>query len=362
MQKRRGGGGVRGSKAAPDDDDVQRRRGLPIDDYAEANDPLPSGLPSSGLEYLRMVRMEAELCPQVVRASLPTHIKSEAQNPSIPDLRLQYFGNALEEAPSLPRHLRASPYWIHAFLGEFNELRAVFADRIREQKKKKKKKRKDYIQWALVLPSSNDKPGVWKTFCYGVEDSKAFSKDTNDTLAMETKDDASALMDDEEEGEVMADVSLARAIGRVGTGFDVEEPMPLLNITAAMDHESAINLLQNHIQWIRNDDITPFQVQWVLALLLRLETPLFSEHVSTLRDLCRKCQKVRSQMIKCGKIPSEPFDTDSHPAVIGLRVIVTIITGYFGQKDLSDDVADRPTSAPAYDEGLSDVMESTMSL
>ena len=40
-----------------DDLDGLRKQGLPIDDYLEANDPLPA-IPSSGLEYLRLVRYD----------------------------------------------------------------------------------------------------------------------------------------------------------------------------------------------------------------------------------------------------------------------------------------------------------------
>ncbi|KAJ3214337.1 gem (nuclear organelle) associated protein 2 [Dinochytrium kinnereticum] len=350
---------------AADDDDGLRRKGLPVDDYMESEDPLPNGPPSSGLEYLRMVRKEADSCPDFVSAPPPPLVKAKPMPSSVLDFRAHYFGiMAAERPPPIPEYLRASPDWIQGFLVEFSDLRKIFASKVMDVKKG----RNDSLNWSKVLPKANDR-GKWKKLCYGVQLDKGAltqrpeSAEPDYVMGDEAGDinegeDEDESEEEEEEGELKEEQVLKHSTDR-GGWYDEEEPMPLLNITASIDHGTAVNVLKYHIQWLRRDDIDTLQTQWIFSLLLRLDTPLFPQDVSILRDLCRKCQKIRVAMLAKGTIPSEPFDSKNHPEVIGLRMIVTIITGYFGQKDLSDDVAERPSDENRYDGGLSDAMETT---
>ncbi|KAJ3107363.1 Vesicle transport protein [Phlyctochytrium planicorne] len=332
-----------------DDDEGLRRKGLPVDDYMESDDPLPNGMPSSGLEYLRMVRQEAAKCAQVVVAPAPPPPKKKAEkkeSSAVVNVRKHYFGKiANQRPPPLPTHLRASIEWIQEFLAEFTELRKVFAEKIVDKTKQKG------INYKDILPKANDREG-WRAFCYGVVPKNELSAipvpaDSDMNEAIEGMEEVS------EEGEVTTAAPSFIKMDDVGAELNHQDPMPLLAITSAMDYVAAINVLQFHIGWLKNDDIKPLEVQWIFALLLRVETPLFSDHVAILRDLCRKCQRIRIKLLQNERLPGTKEEADCHPAVLGLRVIVTAITGYFGQKDLSDDLAERAETPDLNDEATS---------
>ncbi|KAJ3119048.1 gem (nuclear organelle) associated protein 2 [Phlyctochytrium bullatum] len=334
--------------AANDDDEGLRRRGLPIDDYMESNDPLPDSVPSSGLEYLRMVRREAQMCEAVVRSSVSVKAKPATHGAALPDLRAQFFGEAFaDRTPALPEQLRASPEWVFKFLSEFNELRKIV---LKEAAKKSS-------EYALALPKAKSE-AAWKRFCYGiVDDMPAAATNEPEEMAVCTKDEVQEA-DEEEEGELSVDPGYAQLIGEVGSGYDADEPAPLLNITTAMSHEATMRVLQYHLNWLKGDELTAFQAQWLFALLARVETPLVFEDNYVLRELCRKCQSIRAERLRKGGVVGTG---DADPTVMGVRVVVTIVAGCYGQKDLSDDVADRPPAGSGgFDDELADRMEVTV--
>ncbi|KAJ3389190.1 hypothetical protein HDU84_009097 [Entophlyctis sp. JEL0112] len=137
-----------------DDDAGLRRRCLPIDDYVQARDPLPSyGIPTNGLEYLRMVRHEATALPAYHRAEIKS---MDAE--TLPNRPNWLPTDALTSAgtrPEIPSCLKQTREYCAALLTEFRALKLQRDD------------------WAALgtqpqfsLPYANSNVRVWYNFCY----------------------------------------------------------------------------------------------------------------------------------------------------------------------------------------------------
>ncbi|KAI9270737.1 survival motor neuron interacting protein 1-domain-containing protein [Phascolomyces articulosus] len=93
-----------------------------------------------------------------------------------------------------------------------------------------------------------------------------------------------------------------------------------LDIIAHCSQKNIIKLLKNYRDWLT--EMTNTESLWIFTLLVYLDPVMVAEHVSVLRDLARKCIKIRS--IK-----------QSHDEnVIRLNMIITIIAKVFGQADM----------------------------
>jgi len=101
---------------------------------------------------------------------------------------------------------------------------------------------------------------------------------------------------------------------------------PLLSIILYMAQHNVIRLILYHIDWLeRHPVFSHEQGEWLYALLLCLEKPLDPDTCSLLRRLSRICSTLRSKL-------SDPHDEFLNP----LNLLITIISDYFDQKDMSD--------------------------
>nr|CAG8463766.1 2166_t:CDS:2 [Entrophospora candida] len=99
---------------------------------------------------------------------------------------------------------------------------------------------------------------------------------------------------------------------------------PSLSIIKRLDQATTYSVLSYHIKWLKDDDITVRQSQWMFALLLHLDKLLTAGQISNLRVLCKKCIEIR------GNLVVEKNDQK----IAMLNIIITIVKRYFGQQDL----------------------------
>lgn len=100
---------------------------------------------------------------------------------------------------------------------------------------------------------------------------------------------------------------------------------PLLSIILYLHQGYIIKLLSYHIEWLEKARFSHEQGEWLYALLLCLEKPLDPDTCALLRSLSRVCSSLRSSLV-------DPEDEALKP----LNTIITIISQYFDQKDMSD--------------------------
>ncbi|KAJ3290735.1 gem (nuclear organelle) associated protein 2 [Rhizoclosmatium sp. JEL0117] len=275
-----------------------RRRCLPIDDYLQATVPLSAGaVPLSGLEYLRQVRHEAQFrCAAVVVAKRPMSATTES-TAKRPRHEMFSLDNAAQHFP-LPQTLCVSEKDAQNVAAEFIELRKRFLAL--------KATNKDFK--TVAVPSVNQSDDVWKRFCYP------------DLPASQSPS---------------AQPTLTATSHIMPTSLTTTPWLPLFPILIHIDHNRAIHLLRLHIKWIYSTStIIPLQLHWAFMLLLCLDTPLFPEQSSILRDLVRKCKSVRNQWISA---------QDSHlslqnDGIMGIHAIIAVVSRVFGQADLMDPV------------------------
>ncbi|KAJ3195860.1 gem (nuclear organelle) associated protein 2 [Irineochytrium annulatum] len=280
-------------------------------------------------DMIASITKEAEGCEDIAIAkNLDAFALLHRPQPHLEDIRSHYFNvKASERPPEVPPHLRADPHWLLEFLQQFAQLKQEVSERVKVMNRNRVGPAVPYLP-----PGKNWK--AWKNICYppaaeGSASSANLSVSTAPASDL-TKGEVGMECNDAEEGELEDDSVEIDAVNQ-------PEPMPLVWITARMSNS-----------------------QWIFALLLRLETPLFPDDADILRSLCRKCQRIRSNLMAAGELPEDRGTARTDPRVLGLRMIVTIITGHFGQKDLADEVAERaPLVVNVSDGGLSDVMNAT---
>ncbi|KAI8821526.1 survival motor neuron interacting protein 1-domain-containing protein [Fimicolochytrium jonesii] len=384
----RNGRGTTYSDWTQADEDTIKRPALPLngyadneeDEYEEGDEGFEDGaVPASGLQYLKMVRAQANACPQVVRVDYPSHKQqNHGQNPTtttmVPDIRHQYFTAQNFQATSrqapTPPHLRPTPEWLASFLARFEALRSTLAAH-----------RKALLESGNMTSMYKPHPAnerAWKTFCYGDGDgergasagsslsgAQTAEEGGSDHLAKrkigqlhlpETHAAKRARMDQQQEGggdttamDIDADVDtnqtdaseamesipiLEEEEEEEGQSVPTPPPRndrePCTNIVVRLEQGETIRLLNFHAKWLNETtSISEDQGQWLFALLLRLDPLLTADELAILRILCKTCRRLRSAMA-----------TDltlEDPRTASLNMVVAIVGRVFGQLDLSDD-------------------------
>ncbi|CDH50601.1 predicted protein [Lichtheimia corymbifera JMRC:FSU:9682] len=93
-----------------------------------------------------------------------------------------------------------------------------------------------------------------------------------------------------------------------------------LNVVASLSQPVIITVLRYYTEWL--EDMSEGECLWIYTLLLYLDPVMTAEHTSILRDISRKCIKLRS-------------DKKEHDEqVFRLNMIITIIGKVFSQADL----------------------------
>ncbi|XP_039760032.1 gem-associated protein 2-like isoform X2 [Pararge aegeria] len=99
-------------------------------------------------------------------------------------------------------------------------------------------------------------------------------------------------------------------------------------------HQAFIDIALQVMTDIILDDVKPGGTithktgQWIYALLACTRQPLVSDTVSILRDLARKCAKIRSNL--------NTEDENSKHAAAPLNLFICLVSRYFRQYDLAD--------------------------
>ncbi|KAI9098820.1 survival motor neuron interacting protein 1-domain-containing protein [Phlyctochytrium arcticum] len=305
------------------DEDSIKRPALPLEGYGEDTNEGTA----SALQYLRMVRAEAEACPQTVRANVSNStLTNVPQIPNTFDVRKEFF----DRQESSSSTYTPSREWAEQFLSKFEALKSDLAVR-REQYLAQPDAHQ--IQRPLMYHARQ-----WKQFCYGTAAaSEAQSPEGMDTKVQSGKrkpDDMEEAGDLESKRGKMQSSEPSSSVypseqGNVDGHDEGREPSP--DLICQLEQGETISLLNYHIQWLGNDSITEVQGQWVFALLVRLDKLLHADEVALIRDLARKCRSIRNHMVA-----SDAGD----PRLASLNMIITIIAYSFGQKDLGDFTSD----------------------
>ncbi|CAG8440035.1 13060_t:CDS:10 [Ambispora leptoticha] len=234
--------------------------------------------PSSGAEYLRMVRQEAVKIPYVFTASQPSLHNN--QNKAAEWVKRGWEAgevlksDSLEIVKLLPRR-----EWENLFINKFEKLRKALRLFIS----------KNFNRFppssGIRLPKWHAEAD-WYKFCYGVD------------LPTKKRE------------------HLKKNVNEIGN-------LPSLSVISQLDQQTTLSLLSYHTKWLEITGITKEQSRWIFALFLRVDQLLTSDQMSILRELCRRCIEIRKSM--------RSKDDQNLPAA---NIFITIVTRYFGQKDL----------------------------
>lgn len=105
---------------------------------------------------------------------------------------------------------------------------------------------------------------------------------------------------------------------------------PIFSEVIQYNQNAVTKLIEYYLDWL--DKVTPGEGIsritgiWVYALLARLELPLTPERCFLLRELARKCSKIRSNI----------SDATNKDIFIPINLIICLIANYFKQNDLID--------------------------
>ncbi|KAM9787223.1 gem-associated protein 2 isoform X1 [Syngnathus typhle] len=232
------------------------------------------GPPRNPQEYLRQVQLEAALCPEVVVAQIdPKKLKKQTVN--IP----------VAECHAAPAGFSPSLAWQQRQVSNFSHVRQSIT--------------KDRQHWSshslddnVVMPKQADEEG-WKSFCLG---------ELLNQGALSSHTDAETGLDYSK------------------VGFP-----PFLSIVSRLSQSTVLTVLDILINWFEDRDFEPQLGHWLYALLAALEKPLLPEAHSSIRQLARRCARLRSQLAS--------QDDDNLPA---LNLLICLVARYFEQNDLAD--------------------------
>ncbi|GJJ75544.1 gem associated protein 2 [Entomortierella parvispora] len=240
-------------------------------------------LPSSGEEYLRMVRAQAESCPNVVVA------KGADQFLSVKNTSWKYRTDWKSCVPA-PEGCTPTEPWRDQFMAEFELARKALMNR---------KQQASYGHSATVdidrgtrsaksnppyqrLPDLQDED-AWRLIMYGPQD-----QSFEDKPSLESSGGA---------------------------------PRPQFLIR--LNQGCVMRLLKYHLRWLRANDISEQEGRWLYALLLKLDPLLESHDIAVLRSLAKKCSYIRSHL-----------NSESGHKLASVNMVITVVARLFGQNDL----------------------------
>ncbi|KAG0264850.1 gem (nuclear organelle) associated protein 2 [Mortierella polycephala] len=350
-------------------------------------------LPSSGEEYLRMVKAQARSCPAVVVAV------TAKEHLSVRNTSEKYRTDWNSCRPA-PEGCAPSKEWKEQFMKEFGIARASLKRYQQTQERNLKRIRAHgpletctSSASSAVLSSSTSSPVVttnqdqrdhqqdhhapsrasdgrtlvstpslsiraplpipkltneqeWRRLLYGPEN-PAPSKATIPLVAIDNKDITTAIQPET----FTESISTSTAGSSTSTSTNTASLLPSSSIHVPddtvllariarskrqelgispepqflirLDQGYLMRLLKYHLRWMTEDDVTDHEGKWLYALFLKLDPLVESDQVATLRNLAKKCSRIRSRLNK-----------NSGSKLATVNMVITIVSQLFGQGDL----------------------------
>lgn len=240
--------------------------------------------PVTGFDYLYRVRLETKNCPKVVVSDIDT---------------TQFICHQTVKFDFCNGFVRASPgfepdsNWQDDVLSSFTK--------IRDERRRHDDLLKSKFP-AREMPNLSNRSS-WCKFCLG-------------------KDRYAQICGKKEIADREEDDSPKRKRTRVCN----EGNPPYLSFMLYLNQGDIMTLIKYHVEWLKVLKFTHNQGEWLYALLVCLQKPLAPDACDLLRSLSRICSSLRSDIL-------DPEDE----ALVALNMLITIISHYFDQRDMSDD-------------------------
>ncbi|KAF8977463.1 gem (nuclear organelle) associated protein 2 [Entomortierella lignicola] len=316
-------------------------------------------LPSSGEEYLRMVKAQARSCPAVVVAP------QAKEHLSVKNTSLKYKTDWYSCRPA-PEGCAPTKEWKEHFMKEFTNDRANLKKRCNQIQESKllskidpqgQTRSKSLIEaeqnqsrripsvssvneststlgsTQKAIPKMFDEQG-WRSLLYGSTVTQVVSSPssgetenselTTTTITKIVQSDTPAASISMPETVIMATATKAESvIHQVKLPKASNGMVPQPQFLARLNQGHLIHLLKYHLRWMAEDDIQEDQGRWLYALFLKLDPLVESDEVAILRNLAKKCARIRSHL-----------HSESGSKLASVNMVITIVAQLFGQSDL----------------------------
>ena len=283
---------------------------------------LENALPSNPEDYLRSVQLEAENCPKVVVANIDLS-KLKNKKTQLPNAAFKSTLAASKFAPTKT--------WCDYQIKVFGRTRQEFVKHLAQLKSINKQSKRRPKLPVYPLPAWDDQVN-WRYFCLGnkleplaADLSNDYEMNNSNVIVDDELDDLSNALvppqnkvdkqDLAEDGDKVLDLSTLE------NGFP-----PMLRVLLRLEPKQVQYNLAYQVEWLKTYGFSHGQGNWIYALMVCLEKPLYPSVISTLRDLSRQCAQLRAQ--------AKPNTAEMN----GLNLIICIVGKYFDQADLLDTV------------------------
>ncbi|THV08356.1 hypothetical protein K435DRAFT_958935 [Dendrothele bispora CBS 962.96] len=299
------------------------------------------GVPTDGMEYLFTVRRDARLLPQITRVPNP-------YEEPLPPPRLSSIPH-----PSIP-----SEEWRSVLGMRFKNLKQNLTQPTIHVDISSSSNRK-------LMPDKQER-ALWWEFLAGKPQTiwdppKKLSKKKEKQLAKRGIRISESFKMEAEGGTTVQEYQVedeSVIVANVSNEVPAESPVlaiyrhvkPTPSLLKHIDEKTALHLLMYFTHWINlhlsssSDSDPPFprlrqtHAQWIFALLTRIEEHVSADDMSLLRNLARACISLLGTLIQ-EKAPeaseTEPeTETDPWIDVCSCWMIVSLIVGFWGQRDL----------------------------
>ncbi|KAF8949301.1 gem (nuclear organelle) associated protein 2 [Haplosporangium gracile] len=321
-------------------------------------------LPSSGEEYLRMVKAQARKCPAVVVASGAGAQKHLAAKNTSRKYRTDW-----QSCLPAPEGCAPTPEWKDQFMKDFNAARVRLRRYKQSQERQtkrgggaKSRQDKSYEQEAsendeqpynipeldsiqppsssthskpasatarlVVLPKIHDDQ-KWRTLLYGPTPSSSIpvSHVASSTTVVATESVGLSAPSSITSATTISTTTATKTPtipAPTPTGAIWQEGMsPSPQFLIRLDQGYLIQLLKYHLRWLAENDLQEQEEKWLYAMFLKLDVLVESDQVAVLRNIAKKCARIRSH-----------FHSDSGSKLATVNMVITIIARLFGQGDL----------------------------
>ncbi|KAG0292710.1 gem (nuclear organelle) associated protein 2 [Linnemannia gamsii] len=323
-------------------------------------------LPSSGEEYLRMVKAQARKCPAVVVASGTGAQKHLAAKNTSRKYRTDW-----QSCRPAPEGCAPSLEWKDRFMKDFSAARASLKrfkqsqerqakraggakskqDRSKEEETNEDDEQQHNIPELdstqpplsthlkssatgrpVVLPKMHDEQ-KWRTLLYGSTPSPStlISQVASTTTVVATEATALSTPSPSPSSTTNATSTTVASASTtttrpasIPTGAIWQEGVsPSPQFLIRLDQGHLIQLLKYHLRWLAEDDLQEQEGRWLYAVFLKLDVLVESDQVAVLRNIAKKCARIRSH-----------FHSDSGSNLATVNMVITIVARLFGQGDL----------------------------